>query len=318
MNTIILNTKNTIIQFLKDINFLAIFFLILILSLTIFVHELGHLFAALLLNYEINSFNIGFGNTLFNFKIDNIDFSLKLFLLGGYVELKDASILKNYSFLENLFFYSSGILMNYFIFKLIVIHKVEYKEIFLSFISLKINKTLELLSKNEKENNSEFQKYVYTFAYINFTFVLFNILPLYPLDGGKILFDILDRIIIDEHIINIFKIISLSFFACFFILSNIPEKYIILFKNQIKNNFIFEYKDYINNKEILETIYFYNKYYLNKHLLKTNIKINKLKTMIMKTNIKKSEIEKLFQNIENNQMKTEKYIDIQKKIVKYF
>ena len=57
------------------------------LSLSIFIHELGHFLAAKKRGLIADRFSIGFGPRLFGFKWKGTDFRISLFPLGGYVSL---------------------------------------------------------------------------------------------------------------------------------------------------------------------------------------------------------------------------------------
>jgi len=59
---------------------------ILIISLIILMHELGHLFAARLVSIPVKTFSIGFGPRLIGFTRKGIDYRLSLIPLGGYIE----------------------------------------------------------------------------------------------------------------------------------------------------------------------------------------------------------------------------------------
>lgn len=53
----------------------------------VFIHEMGHLLAALWRGIHVESFSIGFGKRLWGFKWRGIDFKISLLPFGGYVEL---------------------------------------------------------------------------------------------------------------------------------------------------------------------------------------------------------------------------------------
>ncbi len=57
------------------------------LSVLIFVHELGHLIAAIRCNMEVESFGIGFGRPIFSFVYRKIRFNLCWIPFGGYVKI---------------------------------------------------------------------------------------------------------------------------------------------------------------------------------------------------------------------------------------
>jgi len=61
---------------------------LLVLSLLIFFHELGHFLAARLFGVHVEVFSIGFGKRLWTKKIGQTEWSLSAIPLGGYVKMK--------------------------------------------------------------------------------------------------------------------------------------------------------------------------------------------------------------------------------------
>ena len=57
------------------------------LSVLILVHELGHFFAAKAVNIQVPRFSLGFGKTLWGFRIGETEFVLSAIPLGGYVKM---------------------------------------------------------------------------------------------------------------------------------------------------------------------------------------------------------------------------------------
>ena len=70
----------------------AILFFFLFLSLSIFVHELGHLFVALWRKKYVDKFAVGFGPILWSKNIRGIEYSFRLFPLGGFVSIPQLDI----------------------------------------------------------------------------------------------------------------------------------------------------------------------------------------------------------------------------------
>lgn len=68
-------------------NLWSIFLVILFFGGSIFVHELGHFWAAKRRGLKIERFSIGFGPKLFGWKKDGVDYRISLLPLGGYVAL---------------------------------------------------------------------------------------------------------------------------------------------------------------------------------------------------------------------------------------
>lgn len=77
---------------------------IILLSILVFIHEMGHLLAGLAVGIKAEAFSIGFGPIIFRKEINGIDFRLSAFPFGGYCKFKgeipeDADISEN---VENL------------------------------------------------------------------------------------------------------------------------------------------------------------------------------------------------------------------------
>ena len=68
--------------------YLSIFTSILVISLLVFFHELGHFIFARLNGVAVNVFSIGFGLALFKKKIGNTEYRFSAIPLGGYVQMK--------------------------------------------------------------------------------------------------------------------------------------------------------------------------------------------------------------------------------------
>ncbi len=61
---------------------------LLVLSLLIFIHELGHYFAARLMGVYVEVFSIGFGKKIASFHKWGTQWSISMIPLGGYVKMK--------------------------------------------------------------------------------------------------------------------------------------------------------------------------------------------------------------------------------------
>ncbi len=61
---------------------------LIVLSILVFVHELGHFTVARLLGVKVHVFSIGFGKRLFTKRYKGTDWSISLIPLGGYVKMK--------------------------------------------------------------------------------------------------------------------------------------------------------------------------------------------------------------------------------------
>ena len=63
-----------------------------VLCLIIFIHELGHFLAAKCFGVSVETFSIGFGPKIFNFKKGSTNYKLSIVPLGGYVKMKAENI----------------------------------------------------------------------------------------------------------------------------------------------------------------------------------------------------------------------------------
>jgi regulator of sigma E protease len=67
---------------------MGILIALLVLSVLIFFHELGHFTAARFFGVQVDIFSIGFGKRLWTKKIGNTEWSISAIPLGGYVKMK--------------------------------------------------------------------------------------------------------------------------------------------------------------------------------------------------------------------------------------
>ena len=67
---------------------MGILIALLVLSILIFFHELGHFAAARYFGVQVDVFSIGFGKKLYTKTIGRTQWSLSAIPLGGYVKMK--------------------------------------------------------------------------------------------------------------------------------------------------------------------------------------------------------------------------------------
>ena len=68
----------------------AIFYIVLLIGILVFVHEYGHYIVARLFKVKVLSFSIGFGPKMFGFKRGDTDWVVRWLPLGGYVYMLGA------------------------------------------------------------------------------------------------------------------------------------------------------------------------------------------------------------------------------------
>jgi regulator of sigma E protease len=66
---------------------LTFFAVVIVFSILILVHELGHMFAAKKLGVRVERFSLGFGRKLFSVQKGDTEYIVSLFPFGGYVKL---------------------------------------------------------------------------------------------------------------------------------------------------------------------------------------------------------------------------------------
>jgi len=100
-----------------------------IIGILVFIHELGHLLAAKSVGVKVLKFGIGFGPVLFKRQIGETEYSLRLFFLGGFVQMygdedvtstiqdksvaKDPHAYQSKTVLQKLWITSAGVIMNF-------------------------------------------------------------------------------------------------------------------------------------------------------------------------------------------------------------
>ena len=78
---------------------MTLLYFIIVLGVTVFIHELGHFIFAKKSGIYVYEFSIGMGPRLFKFnrKNDETEYSIRLFPIGGYVAMagEDIEVDKN-------------------------------------------------------------------------------------------------------------------------------------------------------------------------------------------------------------------------------
>jgi regulator of sigma E protease len=93
---------------------ITIIALLLLISILVFVHELGHFLAAKLQGIPVKEFAVGFGKRIFSFKRGETTYALRLFPLGGFVELEgeETGEFRNRPAYQKLIVMLAGVTMN--------------------------------------------------------------------------------------------------------------------------------------------------------------------------------------------------------------
>lgn len=207
-------------QLLFIINALKIIF---ILGFLVLIHETGHFIVARLCKVKVKEFAIGFGPTIWKKRGKETKYALRLIPLGGYVSMegeeersdKEGSF-SNSSIPKRIAIVAAGGLVNiifalitYLI--LITVLTGDFTKALLSTgnFAFSIVDSLKMLFSGGVSvdqlmgpvgissvvaQTSNLAEFVYILAVISMSLGVTNLLPFPPLDGGKIVFLILEGI----------------------------------------------------------------------------------------------------------------------------
>ncbi len=195
---------------------------IIMLGILVIIHEGGHFAVAKLCKIKVNEFSVGFGKCIWNKTYKDTKYSLRIIPLGGYVNMEgeeeyseqEGSFSKA-SFLKKLAVVLAGPLVNIIVGLLIyfilvcTMHGVQIamastlrfcKSLFDSVAILFTGKA----SINDLagpvgiativSQTSGITDFVYLLSVVSLSLGITNLLPIPPLDGGKLLIYIIEAI----------------------------------------------------------------------------------------------------------------------------
>ena len=197
--------------------------IIILLGFLVLIHEGGHFLVAKLFKIKVNEFAIGFGPTIFTKEKGETKYALRLIPLGGFVSMEgeeerskaigsfsEASIPKRIAIvaaggLVNIIF---GLLL-YFIISSISLNSIYQGVIYTKDFAFSIIDSIRLLFTGAVTtdqmvgivgisdivvNTNGILNYLYIMALISASLGITNLLPLPPLDGGKIVIYLIEAI----------------------------------------------------------------------------------------------------------------------------
>ncbi len=193
----------------------------LMIGLLIFVHEFGHFCAAKRFGIPVKQFSIGFGPKLWGFTYNGTEYRISVFPIGGYVMLEveeidgyfDLSLKGRLLFalagpLTNMIFawlglllicvIESGISLRSF-FVLPTVDLWNMTSLFLHALPMvfsdpkQLSGIVGLVAFGGKHIGTDFMQLLLLSVLLNINLAFLNLLPILPLDGGKIVLDILHK-----------------------------------------------------------------------------------------------------------------------------
>lgn len=198
--------------------------IIFLLGILVFIHEGGHFIVAKLCKVKVNEFALGFGKTIFSKKIGETIYALRMIPLGGFVRMEgeeqpseEEGAFNKAKIWKKILIVSAGGLVN-IVFAIIIVfllvifyYKYPIKEALqvTGNFAYSIIESLKILFSGNVTINelvgpigissiivqtTELVNYIYLIAAVSLSLGVTNLLPIPPLDGGKIVIYIIEAI----------------------------------------------------------------------------------------------------------------------------
>ena len=194
----------------------------MLISFLILIHELGHFIAAKLSNIPVQIFSVGFGPKLWSFRKGQTEYRISALPIAGYVlpEMEDVDDFFQISPSRRIAFALGGPLANIIlaviclgflnaltmgfsfyavlIFPFVQITKIT-SEFLYALPSLfsnpgKLSGVIGIVAMGGQIIAGDFLKILNLAVMLNINLAVLNLLPILPLDGGKIVFCFLEKI----------------------------------------------------------------------------------------------------------------------------
>ena len=197
--------------------------IIFLLGFLVLIHESGHFCVAKLCKVRVNEFAIGFGPVIFSKQGKVTKYALRLIPLGGFVSMEgeDERSTKEGSFSETsiikrIAIVMAGGLVNIifalFLFWCLCLVYFGFKDSFMcvgQYLKLALEDLIQLFTGKAKMDQvmgpvgisnvvaqtSSITDFIYIMSVVSLSLGITNLLPFPPLDGGKVVFLIIEAII---------------------------------------------------------------------------------------------------------------------------
>jgi regulator of sigma E protease len=195
---------------------------ILILAMLILIHELGHLVAAKCAKIPVARFSVGFGPKLWGWKSNETEYWLALVPLGGYVlpHIDDERELSDYSLFQRVVLCLGGpvanilaalvclsiataagsginlssVLVEPLLHSYRIGHQIVLAIPTLFYHPEKLSGVVGIVALGGHNAGADFSRLLMFSVLLNINLAILNMLPIPPLDGGKIVFYLLETI----------------------------------------------------------------------------------------------------------------------------
>lgn len=233
--------------------------LLIILYMSIVMHELGHLLAFFIFKVKVRSYDIGVGKTILHFFIRGAEFNFKLIPVGGSVipfedeyeglELYKKIIISLSGVLINLIISILGLVIfakgDLYIVAAIIGDSILLIRNYLSYDNLSFYNTSFALLLTEEMDTIK-SVLLNEVIIINFVLFIINLIPIPPLDGSKI---------ITEPLTLFFSTIGIKKKAIYMII-NVLSFFgvIVMFIPKISNIIIIFIRDHLKTTVFLQVL----------------------------------------------------------------
>jgi regulator of sigma E protease len=195
---------------------------ILIIGLLIFIHELGHLWAAQAVGIPVARFSLGFGPVLWRWNRGGVEYCLSLIPLGGYVlpRCDDEAEFMRIPVGRRIVLWLGGPLANFVLAGLLLavvnftktgwsaygllvepwVQVVQMTGHFLSALPAifmhpnQLSGIVGIVAVGKTVVDSGLESALKFAVLLNLNLAIFNLLPISPLDGGKIFCALLEKL----------------------------------------------------------------------------------------------------------------------------
>ncbi len=194
----------------------------MLISFLIFIHELGHFIAAKLSNIPIEIFSIGFGPKLWSFRMGQTEYRISALPIAGYVlpKMKDVDDFFQINSRKRIIFALGGPIANIILaviclgfLNALTTERSFYNILIFPFIQLttitsqflqalpslfaspdKLSGVIGIVAMGGQMVAGDFLNILNLAIMLNINLAVLNLLPILPLDGGKIVFCLLEKI----------------------------------------------------------------------------------------------------------------------------
>lgn len=201
---------------------IAIIKTLVMLGILVIIHEGGHFFVAKLCKIKVNEFSVGFGKSLWSKTVNGTKYSVRMIPLGGYVSMEgedersdEEGSFSKASFWKKLAVVLAGPIINivfglliYFILVAIkygmqvaAVNTVNFLGALFESIKTIVTggASMDDLAgpvgiANIVSKTSGLADFIYLLSVISLSLGVTNLLPIPPLDGGKLLIYIIEAI----------------------------------------------------------------------------------------------------------------------------